>query len=181
VHHCRDRGHVDPQTRRSSSGGWRRLLLESPVGLLVYGCSLHPSVAREHAPVRARPSVLRHWGRRTKSETKAVARMAPTAHRWHGDLVHPPSHGLPCGQRTTFTSVAFASAPCALASAQPRRPSSSSLGAETSPSHSSLPRASSISPVKTDETANAFDVRGRVHYGGIVLRGGQDATGRPSF
>jgi hypothetical protein len=158
VHHCRDRRDVDAQTCRPPSGCWRRLLLESRGGLRVYGCPLHPSVAREHEPLRARHSVIRRWNDRTNGETAALARLAPTAHRVHGDLIHPASHGVLRGQWTTPAAMAVAATPSALAPTELRRRSSSDLGAETSSAHSALPRPSSTLRVKRDEKANAFEV-----------------------
>jgi hypothetical protein len=180
VHHRRDRRarHVEPQTRRSPSGGWRRLLLESRGGLLVYGRPLYHAVAREHAPLGARHSVIRRWNDRTNGETAALAPLAPTAHRRHGNLIHPAAHRVLRGQWTAPAAVAFAAASGALAPAQPRRRSSSGLGTETSLAHSAVPRASTTLRVKTDEGVKASDERDRVmrllpfHFGWMVLIAG---------
>lgn len=178
MQHRRDLRHVGAQTCRSPSRCWRRLLLEPRGGLRVYGCPLDPSVAREHTPLRARDSVIRRWNDWTNGETAALARLAPTAHRRHGDLIHPAAHGVLRGQWTTPAAVAFAAPSGALAPAQLRRRSSSGLGAETSSAYSALPRASSTFRVKNDERTNASDVRDRVmrslpfHYGWIVLLAG---------
>jgi hypothetical protein len=148
VHHCRDWRHVDAQTCRSPSGCRRRLLLESRGGLRDYGCPIHPSVAGEYAPLRARYSVIRRWNDRTDGKTAALARLAPTAHRLHGDLIHPAAHGVLRGQRTTPAAMAFAATSSALAPTELRRRSSSDLGVETSSAHSEPPRASPTLRVK---------------------------------
>jgi hypothetical protein len=71
VHYCRNRRHADAQTGRSPSECRRRLLLESPGGLRVYGYPLHPSVARKYAPLRARDFVIWCWNDWTNGETAA--------------------------------------------------------------------------------------------------------------
>jgi len=128
VHHRRHRRDVDRQTRRSPSECWRRLLLESRCGVLVYGRPVHPSVATQHAPVHARHSVVRRWNDRTNGETAALARLAATAHRRHGSLIHRASHSLLCRQWTTPAAVAFAATAGILAPPQSRWPSSYGLG-----------------------------------------------------
>src|SRR5262249_60697206 len=112
-------------------------------GVLYYGRPLHPPVAGEHAPIRARHSVIRCWNHWTKGETAALARLASTAHHRHGVLIHPAAHSLLRRQWTTPAALAFAGTPGALAPAQSRRPSSYGLGAETSSAPSPHPFASS--------------------------------------
>src|SRR5262249_22038325 len=151
VHHRRGRRDVDPQTRRSPSGCRRRLLLESRAGLPDRGYLGHPAVAPQYAPTRARHSVIRRRNDWTNGETAALARLAATAHRRHGSLIHRPSHSLLRRQWPTPAAVAFAVTPGVLAPPQSRGLSSYGLGTETSSVDSSQSCASPAHGVNRGE------------------------------
>ena len=77
--HCRgDRRDAGSQTCWPASVCRHGLLLEPGGGFLDHGRLVHPAMAPQHAPVRARHSVVRRWNDRTNGETAALARLAAT-------------------------------------------------------------------------------------------------------
>jgi hypothetical protein len=95
----------------------------------LHGRPLHPSVASEHTPLRARHPVVRRWSGRTNGEAAPLARVAPSPHHRHGGVVHPATHRVLCGQRTTSSALEFSAAAGVLGRSKFRRDSDSDLGA----------------------------------------------------
>src|SRR5215470_9894435 len=144
LHHRWDRRHVGAEACRSASGRRYDLLLVFVRRLLVHGCALLPAVAREHAPVRPRHSLVRRRHDRTNGETTALAWLDPAAHCGHGHLVHLAAHGVLRRQRTTSAAMAVAAAAGTLAPTQPRRSPSSCPGPETSSAQSPRRRVMAV-------------------------------------